>query len=78
MVVKAALELDDTASGMYRLACYCALTKEPKEAIRFLHRSLDLGYANELIGDDPDLAILRGDPEFASIVAEAKRRIAED
>jgi hypothetical protein len=61
--------------GCYNLACYWALAGGRREALTFLRRSVDLGYSEPWISRDPDLASLRGDPEFEAIVAEIRRRI---
>ena len=53
----------------------------PAPSHRF-HRTLDLerlqSAADAIILDDPDLASLRGDPDFEAIVEEVKRRTATD
>jgi len=61
----------------YNLACLSALQNDRETAIDFLRQSLERGYADDTIVDNPDLSSLHGNPEFEAIVAEVERRIAE-
>jgi len=61
----------------YNLACIFALEGEQGRALEMLQMSLDAGFANLLISDDPDLDILRGDPEFEEMAREVRRRQPE-
>lgn len=61
--------------GHYNLACYRALAGDRTAAIDGLRRALELGFADALITMDPDLATLRGDPEFEAIVEAVGERI---
>ncbi len=67
-----ASDMNDEPWSTYHLACYYALAGDRAEALHLLQRSLELGYADEGIADNPDLSLLHGDPEFESIVAEVK------
>jgi predicted esterase len=51
-------------------ACILSLLEEPNEAIQVLHDGLNLGYwwAESLLRNDPDLALLQGLSEFETIV----------
>jgi hypothetical protein len=69
-VAEQAPGLTDSIYGCYNLACHWALAGSRLEALRFLRRTHDLGYSEPWIGRDPDLASLRGDPQFEAIVAE--------
>ncbi|MCW8984275.1 MAG: tetratricopeptide repeat protein, partial [Thermoanaerobaculales bacterium] len=63
------------ASTFYNLACILALEGFRDRALETLQMSLDAGFANPLVFDDPDLDTLRGDPEFEEMVREIERRI---
>ncbi len=53
----------------YNLACSLALTGDTGGAFRALERAVALGYDDsEFLTADPDLAALRDDPRFASLV----------
>ncbi len=68
------LQLDDTdGASAYNLACCWALKARREEGLRWLRKSLELHFtdADHVEGDD-DLKNLRGDPEFAQIVAEMR------
>jgi tetratricopeptide (TPR) repeat protein len=70
--------LPDSILGSYNLACFWSLRKDRESALRWLRRSVDLGYANAFITRDQDFAWLHGDPEFERIVAEVKKRIGNE
>jgi non-specific serine/threonine protein kinase len=62
-----ALRPDDTMI-LYNLACLFCLMNDPKEALTALKKACDVGYsATAWARQDPDLAILHGDPEFESL-----------
>ena len=57
---------------MYNLACSYAMLNQKVEAFEALHRALALGYADlDFLLSDPDLAALRGHPEFQRIVGKS-------
>ncbi len=59
-----ALRPDDTMI-LYNLACVFCLMNNPKDAMKSLKKAIDAGYsATAWARQDPDLAILHGDPEF--------------
>ncbi len=60
--------------GYYNLACLSALEGERDRALDLLREALDRGFATAIIFDDPDLAGLRGSPEFDAILAQMRRR----
>ncbi|MFQ5701980.1 MAG: protein kinase [Acidobacteriota bacterium] len=60
--------------GTYNMACYHALAGHRAEALGSLRQARRLGFASTMIAGDPDLASLRGDPEFETIVADIERR----
>ena len=69
----------DTATSTYNLACIKALAGRREEAIVLVRQSLEHGLDARTaagIGEDEDLASLRGDPRFAAIVAEGRERAA--
>jgi non-specific serine/threonine protein kinase/serine/threonine-protein kinase len=68
----------ETLDSIYDLACYQAVLGTREEALRLLGLAVDRGWAEELVFDDPDLASLRGDPEFEALLAEVRRRIGGD
>lgn len=49
----------------YNLACSLSLLKRLDEALEALRRAIELGYDDfDFLGRDPDLAPLRGSPQF--------------
>jgi len=53
----------------YNLACSFALSKRKDDALEALSRAMDLGYDDyEWMKKDADLALLRGDPRFESML----------
>jgi len=69
----------DTATAIYDLACVKALAGRREEALALVRQSLEHGLDARTaasIGEDDDLASLRGDPRFAAIVAEGRERAA--
>ena len=62
-----ALRPDDTMI-LYNLACVFCLMNKAKDAIIALKKARDAGYsATAWARQDPDLALLHGDPEFESL-----------
>ncbi len=62
-----ALRPDDTMI-LYNLACVFCLMNKPKDAMIALKKARDAGYhATAWARQDPDLALLHGDPEFESL-----------
>ena len=61
----------------YCLACVSAVDGHRDRALRELRESLDAGFENPVIFDDPDLASLRGDPQFEAMVSEVRSRQPE-
>ena len=61
----------------YNLACLDAREGKPAEALRQLDRAIAAGFDDETtLSKDPDLASLRGKPEFARVVEGAKKNRA--
>ena len=61
------------ATAHYNLACSLALSKRRADALRSLHRAIELGYTDlEWMQQDPDLAGLKGDPEFERLLRRLK------
>ena len=61
----------------YSQACYWAALGRRDEALRYLERSLELGYSKPFfIGRDFDS--LRGDPDYERLVAAFKARRPEE
>ena len=53
----------------YNLGCSYALTKDPDQAFEALTRAVDLGYCDyDWMKTDPDLAALRSDLRFQSLL----------
>jgi len=73
------LEADDPGfiTVCYNLACILALEGRNDRALEYLQRSLDSGFSNPIIFDDPDLESLRGNPEFEEMAREVRRRQPE-
>ncbi len=58
---------------LYNAACVYGLFQRKNEALEMLRRSIEAGHKNyDWISRDPDLACLHGDPEFASLIKQAK------
>ena len=50
---------------LYNVACTFCQMQNPKDALAALKRAKETGYRNAAwVRQDPDLAILHGDPEF--------------
>lgn len=63
----------DNATAHYNLACSLALCKKRPDALRSLRRALDLGYDDlHWMEQDPDLEILKDDPEFKKLLRQLK------
>jgi serine/threonine protein kinase/tetratricopeptide (TPR) repeat protein len=63
--------------NLYNLACLTALRGETKLAVARLREAVTRGFLDGVILDDPDLASLRGNPEFEAILAGVRRRLAQ-
>jgi serine/threonine protein kinase/tetratricopeptide (TPR) repeat protein len=64
----------DTLETAYGLSRVLGRQGRPAEALDYLRLAVDGGYSNPSLIEEPDLAVLHGDPEFAAIVAVVKRR----
>ncbi len=73
-----ASEREDKDWSTYELARYYALAGNRAEAHDHLKRSFALGSRGGEVLDDPDLASLRGDPEFEALLETrtGRRRVA--
>jgi Flp pilus assembly protein TadD len=61
------------ATARYNLACSLALTKRPAAALRELEQAIALGYNDgDWMQQDPDLAELKGSPEFQKLIGQLK------
>ena len=59
---------------LYNLGCVTARSGDRARALDFLHQAVDGGFRDaDAMAADPDLASLRGDAEFESIVAASRR-----
>jgi non-specific serine/threonine protein kinase/serine/threonine-protein kinase len=70
----------NTAMSVYNLACLAARQGHRDEALSQLRQALDHGLASWIakgMEKDPDLASLRNDPRFQSLVALARERSAQ-
>lgn len=57
----------------YNLACSLALCKKRPDALKSLRTAVSLGYNDvDWMVQDPDLEILKGDPEFQQILSQLK------
>ena len=66
-----ALRPDDTMI-LYNSACVYCVLKDEKAAIVALKKAWDSGYRNPLwTRQDPDLALLHGNPEFEALYPAA-------
>lgn len=63
----------DNATAHYNLACSLALCRKRPDALRSLRKAIDLGYDDrDWMEQDPDLEILKADPEFQQLLAQLK------
>lgn len=66
--------LPDNATAHYNLACSLALKKRKADAMRSLHRAVELGYRDfDWMLQDPDLESLRNLPAFKDLVSRLKQ-----
>ena len=59
------------AVRQFDLARVAARTGDRQEALGLLREAVDSGISGAALAEDPDLALLRNDPEFGEIVATA-------
>jgi len=65
--------MPDNATAHYNLACSLALKKRRADALRSLHRAVELGYVDrDWMMQDPDLEPLKKLPAFKQLVAKLK------
>jgi tetratricopeptide (TPR) repeat protein len=63
----------DNPTAHYNLACSLALCKKRPDALRSLRKALALGYNDvDWMEQDPDLEILKNDPEFRQLLGQLK------
>jgi tetratricopeptide (TPR) repeat protein len=63
----------DNATAHYNLACSLALCKKRPDALRSLRKAVALGYNDRhWMEQDPDLEILKADPEFQQLLKQLK------
>jgi len=63
----------DNATAHYNLACSLALCKKRPDAIKSLRKAVSLGYKDvDWMLQDPDLEILKNDPEFQQLLGQLK------
>ena len=61
------------ATAHYNLACSLTLSQRKPDALRSLHRAIELGYTDlEWMRHDPDLDRLKGDPDFERLLLSLK------
>ena len=65
----------DGGLNWYQQACLAALMGDEASALELLRQSLDTTWASDIVLRDPDLDVLRGDPDFETIAAEFRRRL---
>jgi predicted esterase len=71
--LQVALQIRETPSLRYNLACSYALSGDRKHALEALDAAVRLGYDDrQAIEADPDLTSLRGDAKYQEIVARTK------
>jgi len=59
----------DDGNTLYNAACVFGVLSRPPEALEMLRRAIAAGYANfDWVRRDPDLALLRDQPEFKELV----------
>lgn len=63
----------DNPTAHYNLACSLALCKKRPDALRSLRKAVSLGYDDaDWMLQDPDLEILKPDPEFQQLLGQLK------
>jgi len=63
----------DNATAHYNLACSLALCKKRPAALQSLRKAVSLGYDDvDWMLQDPDLEILKTDPEFQQLLGQLK------
>ena len=63
----------------YNLACLYLHLSDTVKGLSMLHRSIGKGFQNiESLRLDPDLAPLRGMPEFEELMKELEEKIAKE
>lgn len=63
----------DNATAHYNLACSLALSKKRPDALKSLRKAVSLGYDDlDWMQQDPDLEILKDDPEFRKLLRQLK------
>ncbi|AOS45518.1 hypothetical protein Verru16b_02599 [Lacunisphaera limnophila] len=63
----------DNATAHYNLACSLALCKKRPAALQSLRKAVSLGYDDaDWMLQDPDLEILKTDPEFRNLLGQLK------
>ncbi|MCP3979109.1 MAG: serine/threonine protein kinase [bacterium] len=70
-------EHPSTLATEYNMACLAALDGRSEEAIATLRSAIERGYPAWRMRDDPDLAALRGDPEFDKLVNRVSSTAAD-
>jgi len=66
----------DNATAHYNLACSLALVRRKADALRALHRAVELGYDDHRwMADDSDLDCLKDSPGFQALLEQLKPRI---
>ena len=65
--------LPSNATAHYNLACSLALSQRKADALRSLHRAIELGYADfDWMSQDPDLDGLKQHPNFLALLNQLK------
>jgi len=63
----------ENPTAHYNLACSLALCRKRPDALRSLRKALALGYDDlDWMQQDPDLDILKNDPEFLQLLRQLK------
>jgi len=63
----------ENPTAHYNLACSLALCKKRPDALKSLRKAVSLGYNDpDWMEQDPDLEILKNDPEFRALLSQLK------
>lgn len=63
---------ENTSSSMYNIACAHSLRGDARSGLAALDKAIENGYSGERMKTDPDIALLRKQPQFAALAQKAE------